>query len=230
MKNNSNFYDDKVVYKPWGHEYIIYKNSNRIAITFVKINYKHKTSLHCHPQKKTGFIILNGKALVQLGIYKANAKHYTAVSRLVIRPGLFHSIKAVSKKGLSVLEFETPVNKNDLVRFKDDYGRQSKFYEGPKFTKKIGSNFIRFKEPPLGKKQIYKMENLQISLEVYKNLRNKIKKNDKSTCAILNGSIVDNKGQNVISYGEIVKTQTLRILSEAFSIKKQLTILKVSKK
>ena len=29
MKSKSNFYDNKVVYKPWGHEYIIYKNSNR---------------------------------------------------------------------------------------------------------------------------------------------------------------------------------------------------------
>ena len=230
VKNNINFYNDKIVYKPWGYEYIIYKDSNRIAVTFVKINHKHKTSLHCHPQKKTGFIILNGKALVQLGIYKTNAKSYTAVSRLVIRPGLFHSIKAVSKNGLSVLEFETPVNKNDLLRFKDDYGRQSQFYEGQKFTKKIGSNFIRFKKPTIRKKQVYKIGDLKISLEVHKKLRNKIKKNDKSTCAILSGSMVDNKGQNVISYGEIVKTQTLRILSEAFSIKKQLTILKVSKK
>ena len=67
MKNNNNFYDNKVVYKPWGYEYIIFRNSNRLAITFVKINYKHKTSLHCHPRKKTGFIILSGEALVQLG-------------------------------------------------------------------------------------------------------------------------------------------------------------------
>ena len=48
--------------------------------------------------------------------------------------------------------------------------------------------------------------------------------------AILDGKIVDNKGQNVISYGEIVKTSTLRILSDVFKIKKPLTILRVSKK
>ena len=34
----------------------------------------------------------------------------------------------------------------------------------------------------------------------------------------------------MISYGEIVKTSTLRILSDAFKIKKPLTILRVSKK
>ena len=142
MKAKNNYYSDKVVYKPWGYEYVIYNNSNRLAITFLKINYGHKTSLHCHPKKKTGFIILNGKALVQIGIYKENNKSYKALSRLVFRPGLFHSIKAISKKGVCALEFETPYKKNDLVRFKDDYGRQSKLYEGKKHTKSVKPNFI----------------------------------------------------------------------------------------
>jgi len=51
-----------------------------------------------------------------------------------------------------------------------------------------------------------------------------------TTSAILDGKIVDNNGQNVISYGEIVKTSTLRILSDVFKIRKPLTILRVSKK
>ena len=78
MKKRNNFYRDKVVYKPWGYEYVVYSSSNRLAITFLKINYGHKTSLHCHPKKKTGFIILSGKALVQIGIYKKIAKAMVA--------------------------------------------------------------------------------------------------------------------------------------------------------
>ena len=230
MKKRNNFYRDKVVYKPWGYEYVVYSSSNRLAITFLKINYGQKTSLHCHPKKKTGFIILSGKALVQIGLYKENNKCYRPLSRLVFRPGLFHSIKAVSKQGVCALEFETPFKKNDLVRFKDDYGRQAKLYEGKKFTKNMGSNFIRFKKPKLGKKQKYNFKNLEIILEVRKNLKNLAKKDDKTTSAILDGKIVDDKGNNVISYGEIVKTSTLRILSDAFKIKKPLTILRVSKK
>ena len=230
MKKKNNFYCNKVVYKPWGYEYVVYSDSNRLAITFVKINYGHKTSLHCHPQKKTGFIILDGKALVQIGIYKKNSKCFRALSRLVFRPGLFHSIKAISKQGICALEFETPFKKNDLVRFMDDYGRQFKHYEGKKFTKNIGSNFIKFKKPQLGKKRKYNFKNLEILLEVRKNLKNLVKKDDKTTSAILDGNIVDNNGQNVISYGEIVKTSTLRILSDAFEIRKPLTILRVSKK
>ena len=50
---------------------------------------------------------------------------------------------------------------------------------------------------------------------------------DRSTCV---GGIVDDKGRNVISYGEIVKTSTLKILSDRFKIKKPITLLRVSKK
>ena len=230
MKRGNNFYCNNVVYKPWGYEYVIYNNTNRLAITFLKINSGHKTSLHCHPEKKTGFIILSGKAQVQIGIYKENNRNYGPLSRLVFRPGLFHSIKANSKQDVYALEFETPFKKNDLVRFKDDYGRQSKRYEGKKFTKKIKSNFMKFKKPKLGKKQKYNFKNLEISLEVRKNLKNLVNKDDMTTSAILDGKIVNKNGQNVISYGEIVKTSTLRILSEVFKIKSPLTILRVIKK
>tara|TARA_B100001123_G_C15191823_1_gene979710 strand:- start:120 stop:818 length:699 start_codon:yes stop_codon:yes gene_type:complete len=230
MSKNNNFYSNKVVYKPWGYEYVVYRDSNRLAITYVKINAGHKTSLHCHPQKKTGFIILDGKASVQIGIYKENVKYYKSLSRLVFRPGLFHSIKAVSKKGVSALEFETPFKKNDLVRFKDDYGRESKHYEGKKFTKNLNANFVKFKKPKLGKKQIYKLNNLKILLEKRRNLKNLVKKDDKTSSAILDGSIVDHQGRNVISYGEIVKTSTLKILSDRFKVKKPITLLRVSKK
>ena len=94
------YYSNKIVYKPWGYEYVIYNDANLLAITLVKINYGHKTSLHCHPEKKTGFIILEGKAQVQIGIYKENIKNFSSLSRLVFRPGLFHSIKANSKSGV----------------------------------------------------------------------------------------------------------------------------------
>ena len=87
----------------------------------------------------------------------------------MIRTGLFHSIKCVSKKPLLALEFETPINKNDLVRFKDSYGREKKAYEGKKFTKSIESKSIKFKNPKFGKKQIYKIGKVNVALEVHKN-------------------------------------------------------------
>ena len=69
MKKRNNFYRDKVVYKPWGYEYVVYSSSNRLAITFLKINYGQKTSLHCHPKKKNWvhnviFIVLNRCSII----------------------------------------------------------------------------------------------------------------------------------------------------------------------
>ena len=147
MNKKKNFsYDNRVVAKPWGNEYVVYRNSKKLSVTLLNIDYNKKTSLHCHPTKKTGFIVLSGKALIQLGLWKATSKYFNAPSKLMIRTGLFHSIKAVSKKGLCALEFETPVNKKDLVRFKDSYGREKKPYEGKEFTSKTSTNDVIFQK------------------------------------------------------------------------------------
>ena len=67
-----------------------------------------------------------------IGFYEKILK---APDKLMIRPGLFHSTKAISKKDSIVLEIETPINKNDLVRYKDNYGRENKPYESKKMKK-----------------------------------------------------------------------------------------------
>ena len=51
----------------------------------------------------------------------------------MIRKGLFHSTKAISQKGAMIFEIETPVNKHDIVRLEDKYGRAAKPYEGSSF-------------------------------------------------------------------------------------------------
>ncbi len=227
MKKIDSFYDNKIVYKPWGYEYVVYRNSNNLSVTLLSIDYNKTTSLHCHPKKKSGFILVGGKALFQLGLWKKRSEVHSSPSKRMIARGLFHSIKALSKNGLLALEFETPVNKNDLVRFKDSYGRQQKSYEGKKFTKNIGSQFIKFKKPKLGKKQIYKINKLKISLEVHKSFRGLLMNKKSTIFAILDGSIVDNSGRSVLSYGDIIRTNDLKVLSEVFKIKKQLSVAKV---
>ena len=227
MKKINSFYDNRIVYKPWGYEYVVYRNLNHLSVTLLSIDYNKTTSLHCHPKKKSGFILVSGKALFQLGLWKKRSEVHSSPSKRMIAMGLFHSIKALSKNGLLALEFETPVNKNDLVRFKDDYGRQQKSYEGEKFTKNIGSKFIKFKKPKLGLKQTYKMNKVKISLEVHKNFK-RITRNKRNTIfGILDGAIVDKYGRSVLSYGDIIRTNDLKTLSEVFKIKKYLSVVKV---
>ena len=173
-KNKNSHYDNKVVLKPWGNEHVIYRNSNKLSVTFLNIDYKKSTSLHCHPKKKTGFVILSGNASVQLGLWKDNCKIYKAPSKLMIRNRLFHSIKSLSKKGICLLEIETPSDKKDLVRFKDSYGREKKPYESLKFTKEISKDDIVFKKTKTKTKvvQKYNFSNrVELSLETHKDFR-----------------------------------------------------------
>ena len=228
MRKKSSFYDNKVVSKPWGYEYTIYRYLNKLSVTFLKIKKNHRTSLHCHPKKKTGFIVLDGKAKIQLGLWKDTSEYYSAPSKLMIRTGLFHSIEGVSKNGVIALEFETPMDKHDLVRFKDDYGRRKKPYEGKNYSKKLDQNFIQFKKPLFGKDQFYQIGKSKIFIEVHKNFKKIINKKDSTIFAILGGKIIDNKGRNIISYGDIIRTGTLKKLSQVFKIKEKLIILRVS--
>ena len=71
----------------------------------------------------------------------------------------------------------------------------------------------------------YSPSKQQLRTYLFKKL---INKSDKTIFAILNGKIIDNKGRNVISYGDIIRTGTLRKLSQVFKIKGKLTILRVS--
>lgn len=226
MIKNS-FYDNKVVIKPWGEEYVIYRKKNDLCVTLLKIKYNKTTSLHCHPLKKSGFILIKGKALFQLGLWKKRSEIHQSPSKRMIARGLFHSIKSLSKKGLLALEFETPVNKNDLVRFKDAYGRKNKSYEGKKFTKKVDSDYIKFKKPKPNLKQVFNFDNITVSLEVHKNFSKILKNKSNTIFAILGGSIVDKNYRKVLSHGDIVRTSDFKVLSKVFKINKQLDVVRV---
>ena len=94
MKLQEKFYDEKIVIKPWGQEHVAYRDKKNLAITVLNIKYKkkpHFTVTH----KKTGFILIKGKARIQLGLWKDNRKILTAPDKLMIRTGLFHQIEYI---------------------------------------------------------------------------------------------------------------------------------------
>ena len=144
-------YNNRVIIKPWGEEYVIFKNKKN-CYNLSKDKKGYSTSLHCHPIKKTGFLILKGTAEVQVGIYKKNIKKYGPLSILVLRPGLFHKIKASRKSDLFALEIENPYLKHDLIRMEDNYGRSKKGYESLENSRKLDSKDIIFKIPKNKKK------------------------------------------------------------------------------
>ena len=213
-------YDNRVVLKPWGEEYNIFRNKKKIAITYLKIKKGFATSLHCHPKKKTGFLILKGTAEVQIGIYKKNIKKYPPMSILVLRPGLFHRIKASNKSNLYALEIENPYLKNDLIRMKDNYGRNKKGYESLKSSRALTRNDLIFKTPNLNEKKKYKINNVKINISFFKDFKN-LKSYD--------GKIVSEKNKTVITTGEIVKSYTLKQLANYFKVDGKILLLRASK-
>lgn len=227
MKVNENYYDNKVINKPWGHEYVVHRVKKNLSVTFLNINPGKTTSLHCHTKKKTGFIVLDGKARIQLGLWKSEQKNFNSPSKLMIRTGLFHSIKCVSKRPLLALEFESPCEKNDLVRFDDPYGRSLKPYEaGKKHEKEIKKTFKLVR--PKGKKsQKIKFKKTHLFFENHSSFKTIISKNKNTIFAVVDGYVGTRENRKVLAPGDIIKTGTMIKLSKKFKIIKKLCLIRV---
>lgn len=127
-------YSDVIVKKPWGYEYLVFENEF-VAIWMLQIIRKRKTSMHCHPNKKTGLVLLSGTATTSTieGSFELNP-----LDAVVIDSGVFHATEASSslqmiphsENGIWVMEIESPPMKSDLLRLKDEYGRAGASYEG----------------------------------------------------------------------------------------------------
>ncbi len=114
-----------LVKKPWGSEYLLFENKF-CAIWILNINYMENTSMHCHPQKDTSLVCLDGE--VSCNTLNESYK-LSALDGIFLNKKIFHQTQSTSKQGSFILEIETPVNKFDLVRINDTYGRQGKEYE-----------------------------------------------------------------------------------------------------
>ena len=214
MKKNN--FEEFIVEKPWGHEYVIYTNK-KLCITYLDILYNHSTSLHCHPNKKTGFILLSGSVEIQLGFY--NRENSSAPSKTIIRPGLFHATKALSQKGAIVLELETPIDKNDIVRFKDDYGREKDDYQGSSKLKKLNENNLIFKEPDFNSPKKYKIGGVEILLEKHRDMKELSERSLDTIISIIDGGIRCKKTKKIVlGLGEVIKTGTMIKLNEVFEV------------
>ena len=216
--------ENQKVIKPWGSEYTIYRNSVT-STKLLKINNSKSTSLHCHPIKKTGFILIKGSVDVDLGFY--NTKKLSSIARLMIRPGLFHSTKNLHNETAVILEIETPIDKDDLIRFKDEYGREQKPYEDENFMQSLSSNEPIFEEPEMNETRRYTVEGVPIELEKTNDVKKLNKKNKKAIFAILDGGLKSKDDKYVLSPGDIVGTETIHKLTEVFKIKDYITYLSI---
>ena len=149
-------FNNLLVNKPWGSEYLMYNNPES-EIWNLYISHQKSTSMHCHPNKKTALLVVEGRALFST-LNESIELHPLDV--VVMGPGIFHSTQAVSPEGLRVLEFESPPMKHDLLRLADKYGRVNSGYENKDamtvdrksihFAKKNANKFKKIYDKKMG--------------------------------------------------------------------------------
>ena len=124
--------------KAWGYEWAAFDNG-KCAVCVLHIARKRKTSLHCHPRKKTTLIVLSGIVRFSSGALSTDLESTVIepLGSVVIPKGMWHRTECIgdsdiyptSENGAWLLEIEEPSDKNDLVRIEDAYGRQGTPYE-----------------------------------------------------------------------------------------------------
>ena len=175
-----------VVCKPWGYEYLAYENEH-VALWILHIRAGERTSLHCHPTKSTGLVVVSGTAEIN---FIADSRIITAPGKQMIRRGLFHQTHAITDT--IMFEIETPVDKNDLVRLTDNYGRTATGYEGTEFQLPKSNECLWISEPELGTKHHYAQGDCRITVETVTDIDILNNKNDSDLLMFLRGGLIKN--------------------------------------
>lgn len=198
-------YSKVIVKKPWGYEYLIYRNEY-IAVWILYIKQGFQTSIHCHPNKKTSLVILSGEALCSF--LNKEMKIETG-DGLLIDKGVFHRTHSVSSEGIFVMEIETPVNKRDLVRLNDTYGRVGLGYETiDQMSFNLQNyNYISLIEPEVYYNIKKKFGHCSISLAKFKDycdFKENFKIDNWEAVSILKGKILDQDKTVILDVGDTI--------------------------
>jgi len=216
-------YQNNVVKKPWGYEYLAYEN-DECALWFLYIKEDQRTSMHCHPKKTTGLVLLDGEAVVS---FLNNENILTPVTKIMIRKGLFHSTRASSEKGAYVFEVETPVDKYDLVRLKDSYGREGKPYEDSSHDYPKENECLWIENPSKGNSNIYNFANCRLTVKNVLSVDEFSKIDDDVNIMFLQGGIITGYGINVAGAGDVVSSTVIKELITVFKGVKEDTIVMI---
>jgi len=215
-------YNINIVKKPWGYEYLAYENDS-VALWFLYIKHTHSTSLHCHPNKTTGLILLDGKAEVS---FFNNSNKLLPTNKIMIRKGLFHSTKSTDEKGSWIFEIETPVNKQDLVRFRDNYGREGKPYEDNSHEIPKLEDCLWIQDKPKN----YNFANCILEVKRIQTVSDFQEIDNSLNIMFLKGGLLADYGSCVASPGDIIQSIVVKQLIEVFKNVDPQTLILIVKK
>jgi mannose-6-phosphate isomerase-like protein (cupin superfamily) len=214
-------YENSVVKKPWGYEYLAYEN-DECALWFLHINHDQRTSMHCHPNKTTGLVVLDGEAEVS---FLSDKNPLKPISKIMIRKGLFHSTRAVAPEGAAVFEIETPVDKYDLVRLRDSYGREGKPYEDSTHEYPKQEDCLWIENPSAGEENVYNFSNCRLRVVNVPDTNFFLQVGDDKNIMFLQGGIQAEYGTRVAGAGDIITGNIAKQLIQVFDKVKDDTII-----
>ena len=215
-------YSDVVVKKPWGHEYLCYRNG-KVAIWLLRINKGEKTSMHCHPTKNTGLVVLEGE--IELSFIR-NKMFLKGLDKIHIFRARFHSSKAVSDSFL--FEVEAPEDKEDLIRLDDNYGREKEGYEGKEHFEKKTKHHFWLSEPREDAREttLHGCILRHLNVPSVSNLGNYL---EDDLLVFTRGGVSTDDGKKILCPGDIVDGHTLSKIAPRFSIVPETSILHLKK-
>jgi len=125
LKPQPKTYRNVMVNKPWGCEFLATEYKN-VSMWILHMKKGGSTSLHCHETKDTPFMLLQGHIKVKTlnGTIDVNVGDILSINKKA-----FHSSVSYDDSTV-IMELEIKPNKCDLFRYKDNYNRQNKGYEG----------------------------------------------------------------------------------------------------
>src|SRR3990167_2521124 len=199
--------NNSLVQKKWGSEYLLFRNAN-VAIWKLFIKSGEETSFHCHPNKKTGLIVLDGAANIS---FLNNTFTKKGLDKVEIFPGRFHKTQSLSKDGTHILEVESPEDKFDLIRLFDKYGRQGQAYENNDHYLPLSEENIRIMEDSL-----YNINNCWMQIQTIVE-QGEISFGDfEETYVCLSGGLGNSIDKLVVKPGDVISVSNLKLLLEHF--------------
>jgi hypothetical protein len=217
-------YRHNIVRKPWGHEYLAYEN-DECALWFLHIKNNERTSMHCHPNKTTGLVLLDGKATVS---FLNDENPLNPISKIMIRKGLFHSTTACHEKGAFVFEIETPVDKEDLVRLRDNYGREGTPYEDSTHEySKENEAALWIENPAPGESNTYSFCNARLEVRNITSVDDLRDIQPSTNVIFLQGGITTDYGVAVAAAADVITGKVIKLLLEVFDKVKDDTIIMI---
>ena len=215
-------YSDVIVKKPCGSEYLCYRNEE-VAIWFLHIEKDKETSMHCHPNKNTGFVVLEGKAKLS---FLRNSMELEGLDKIHIFRSRFHSTRAITDS--FIFEIETPEDKHDLVRLDDAYGRAGTQYEGKNYHLPKTANCFWIEDAIENPKSLSicgcTVKHLLIT-DKSQLLNNK----EEELFVVTKGGIVTEKNEKVVWPGDVIDGKTLHRLASAFTFEPNTSMIYVNK-